>query len=126
MTSYSDPWSSSSSSSAANSAYAPSILDLVGRDGSVGVRTDHNNGDVQADEPYEQMEKCSYSDKTDKRKLCAVVGSGDYFRIKNWDGQPITNCPMQDVTQALAIIDTPYISIMGTLDNRRLTKVCTV
>ena len=118
---YADPTNSAGSSSFSSSS---SISD-----GGPGVRgpsvssypeviTKINRSDYQADDP--EMSTCTFHD-TNPRSLCAIIGSSNSFRIKNWEGRPHTSCPVTD--GAHPIFSIPHVLVMGTFTSQRLTKV---
>ena len=75
---------------------------------------------IQADQSTPQ---CRWEMETSEasRPLCAVLGSGDMFRVKNFEGIPYTQCPLND--GAIPIIELPYLLVMGSISNQKLTKV---
>ena len=76
--------------------------------------------DFQADQSTPQ---CRWEMETSEasRPLCAVLGSGDMFRVKNFEGIPYTQCPLND--GAIPIIELPYLLVMGSISKQKLTKV---
>ena len=86
-----------------------------------------NSAGFQADQPTPQcrweMSTSTTSTTTSeqRRPLCAILGSGDMFRVKNFDGVPYTQCPLAD--GAVPIIELPYLLVMGSIADQKLTKV---
>jgi len=89
-----------------------------------------NSAGFQADQPTPQcrweMSTSTTSTATNepRRPLCAILGSGDMFRVKNFDGVPYTQCPLAD--GAVPIIELPYLLVMGSIADQKLTKVTTI
>ena len=121
---YADPTNSAGSSSSSSDAF-PDII-------SKGMATslDSNNkivrpiNDYQADDPN-RSNVCTFESEPEhsqsERSLCAVIGSGNSFRIKNWMGMPHTSCPVTDGAHQIFAI--PHVLVMGTFHSQRLTKV---
>ena len=123
---YADPTNSAGSSSSSSAAF-PDII-------SKGIATslDSNNhsipriqrpiSDYQADDPN-RSNVCTFESENSQseRSLCAVIGSANSFRIKNWMGMPHTSCPVTDGAHQIFAI--PHVLVMGTFHSQRLTKV---
>ena len=76
----------------------------------------------QADQSTPQCRwEMETTSQASSRPLCAVLGSGDMFRVKNFEGIPYTQCPLND--GAIPIIELPYLLVMGSISNQKLTKV---
>jgi len=83
--------------------------------------------DYQADDPN-RSNVCTFESEPEhsqsERSLCAVIGSGNSFRIKNWMGMPHTSCPVTDGAHQIFAI--PHVLVMGTFHSQRLTKVTVI
>ena len=73
--------------------------------------------DFQADQAAPQ---CRW-ENSKTRPLCAILGSEDMFRVKTFEGIPYTHCPLAD--GAIPIIELPYLVVMGSISEQKLTKV---
>ena len=83
-----------------------------------------NSAGFQADQPTPQCRwemSMGPASVEQRRPLCAILGSGDMFRVKNFDGVPYTQCPLND--GAVPIIELPYLLVMGSIADQKLTKV---
>lgn len=86
-----------------------------------------NSAGFQADQPTPQCRwemSMGPASVEQRRPLCAILGSGDMFRVKNFDGVPYTQCPLND--GAVPIIELPYLLVMGSIADQKLTKVTTI
>ena len=66
---------------------------------------------------YEETE----SDHGFKRPVCSIFGANKQFRVRNWNQHPYTKCSIPDGAHPL--LETPNLSIMGTIHDEKLTKV---
>ena len=123
---YADPTNSAGSSSS-SSAVFPDIISkgmVTPLDGNNNMvpRNQRPISDYQADDPN-RSNVCTFESEhsQSERSLCAVIGSANSFRIKNWMGMPHTSCPVTDGAHQIFAI--PHVLVMGTFHSQRLTKV---
>lgn len=126
---YADPTNSAGSSSSSSAAF-PDIISkgmatsLDSKKYSI-PRIQRPVRDYQADDPN-RSNVCTFESEISQseRSLCAVIGSANSFRIKNWLGMPHTSCPVTDGAHQIFAI--PHVLVMGTFHSQRLTKVTVI